>query len=260
MRLTMTTGAEAGRYSIQAVATSLRVLDELAHHPWQTAKECAESIGITHTQAFRILATLEESGYVQRNAFKKYAVGYKGFVLGKSAEQEVSLIRQAAPVMDELTKRTSENVHIVRRDGLERIVVDVRESRHRIRLVSPIGNRHPLYIGGTGLVILAHSPKEVIDAVLAQPLQRFSQYTTVDPEIIRQVLPKIRSDGYHIAIQDFDDDAFSVAGPIWNADGTVDSSLCITGPVMRLDVQKQREYTALVLEACKLVSAGLGHC
>lgn len=255
----MAPSSQPNRYSVNSVATGLRLLDTLADTPQQSLKQLAQRLELTSSQTFRILATLEEAGYVVKSQHKTYTLGYKCLVLGQAASHEISLVQLAGPYMDQLAQKTSENIHLVKRDGIERVIVDLRDSPHRIRMISPVGHRHPLYIGGTGLTILAFSPPDVVEQVLVGPFKRFAARTVESAQELSVILDRIRRDGFHVALEDFENGAFSVAAPIFNADGTVDSSVCISGPTMRFSLSKEREYQQLVCVAAADISRALGH-
>ncbi len=84
----------------------------------------------------------------------------------------------------------------------------MRDSPQRVRASAPIGEVDPLYCGGTGIAILAFSPPEFIDVVLAKTIKPLTSKTITDPATIRAILAEVRHSGYHIAREDFKIGAF----------------------------------------------------
>jgi DNA-binding IclR family transcriptional regulator len=77
------------------------------------------------------------------------------------------------------------------------------------------------------LVLLAHAPESVQREVLGGPLQRFTDYTVVDPARLERILAQIRRDGVAISDRQVTDDAMSVAAPVTDATGEVIAALSV---------------------------------
>ena len=58
---------ERKSYRIDAVARALRVLEALGDNPGVGVTALADRLGLTKSIVFRLLQTLEEGGYVQRD-------------------------------------------------------------------------------------------------------------------------------------------------------------------------------------------------
>jgi DNA-binding IclR family transcriptional regulator len=245
-------------YKIAAVDRALLVLEALADKPGQGVTQLAKSLGMTKSIVFRLLQTLEDRGFVFRDAdHAVYSLGYRIGVLGERVGRDGSLLFAARSVMDALRDRTSENVNLVVREGVRSLVLATRSGRHSIRLFAEAGRYGPLHAGGGSLCMLAYSDDSVVDAVLARPLEAFTPYTITDSEKLRQALVRIRANGYNIAQNDLDDGAFSVAAPIIGANGDVIASISVAGAVVRLDEERREAYIKAALDAAAEISSKL---
>ena len=254
--------SEAGQtpeYAITALESALQVLNAVGEHPGLRARQLADLTGLTKSKVFRILRTLGAYGYVTLEADHTSALGPGAYLLGKRAEQQWSLARAAGPVLDELAVLTRENVHLVVREGLHSLVVDVRISPQPIRMYAQVGRAGPLHAGGTPKVLLAYAPESVLEQVLTAPLDQYTGATVRDAQNLRAILARIRADGYHLAISDLDEDTFSVAAPVRDHTGQVIAALSVAGPLMRLDDDKRAAFVRLVVRHADQLSRTLGY-
>jgi IclR family KDG regulon transcriptional repressor len=247
------------RYTVQALATGLEILNVLRRHPHSTLGEVAEHAGLGTSQAFRLLHTLEEAGFVHKSSSKTYRLDMHCLTLGYAAHRDDPLIAQSRDVLDHLVEKTSESSHLVVRHGLVRVIADIRDSPRRVRSSAPLGQISPLYSGGTGPTILAFSPPELVEQVLSAPLKAATPKTVIDVEKIRKTLAEIRQKGYHVAREDFMLGAFSVAAPIFDAHGQCNTSICVAGPISRLTESSQPKLVEEVIGAATVISRRLGH-
>lgn len=245
-------------YTIAAVDRALSVLEALAEHPKQGVTELAARLGLTKTIVFRLLSTLETRGFVSRDPDKAvFSLGYRMGVLGEQAGAQNALLTAARPVMERLRDDTTENINLVLRDGLQSLVLATLAGHHAMRIFANPGRYGPLYAGGGSVLLLAFAPEDVQQALLAKPLSRFTPATTTDPDELRARLEMIRADGYHIAINDLDEGAFSIAAPILNAAGEVVAALSVAGAMARYDEMRRRRYLELVSGAAAEISGKL---
>lgn len=246
-------------YGITALESALQVLEAVGEHPGLKARQLAELTGLTKSKVFRIIRTLESLGYVTVDADHASVLGRSAYLLGKRAEQQWSLSKAATPVLDELAAQTMENVHLVVREGLHSLVLDVRISPQPIRMYAQVGRIGPLHAGGTPKVLLAYAPENVVRQVLHSRLDQFTGTTVNDAQELQTILCRIRTEGYHFALSDFEEETFSIAAPVFDHQSQVIAALSVAGPVMRLDPGKRRDFTALVVDAARRLSCALGH-
>jgi DNA-binding IclR family transcriptional regulator len=255
----MSTKAAKDRYTVEAVDRALQLLEVLAEGPDLGVTELSKRMGVGKTLVFRMLHTLEQRGYVIRDqARRTNALGYRILYLANAMEHQDTLVGTANPILDELALACRENVNFVIRDGQTSLCVATRQSSHQIRLFAQVGRHGPLHAGGGSKVLLAYAPHDVLQAVLRSNLPMFTQHTIIDPIELEQILAKIRTDGYHVAANDLDDGAFSIAAPVYGIGSNVVAALSIAGPVSRFDERIAQHHRKLVLEYAAKLSSRLG--
>jgi IclR family KDG regulon transcriptional repressor len=254
----MTKEVHASKYRIRAVSVATKLLGALADRPRQTMSQLAAQLDLTGSLCYRMLATLEAEGLVYRDQYRQYSLGSRTMYLGYQAQRSLPLNEIAEPVMSRLVEETTETVHLVLRDRLERVIVAMKESPQPVRVSTPIGTKFPMYYGGTGLCMFAYLTREEQDEILSGELVPKTRGTVRDADRIREIAGEIRERGYHVALGDFADSAFSIAAPVFGTDGVVIGSICVVGPESRLDRTVQARIVELVVKAGAVLSAALG--
>ena len=108
-------------------------------------------------------------------------------------------------------------------------------------------------------MLLAYAPSDVQDAVCSADLRVFTRATVTEPALLRDMLQRIREQGYAVSMEDVDEGAFSIAAPIRDHRGEVVGAISVAGPVTRLtDALKRARVLVRVRSAAAIVSSGLG--
>jgi DNA-binding IclR family transcriptional regulator len=205
----------------------LAVLDAFTRErPRLTLSEIARAVGVPLSTAHRLVGELTAWGGLERDEDGGYRVGLRVWELGALAPRGLGLREAALPFMEDLYEVTHENVQLGVRDGHEVLFVERFAARGAVTVLTQVGGRFALPPTGVGLVLLAHAPTEVQEAVLAAPLTRHTRQTVVDPARLRGLLAEVRRSGHAISDRQVTDDAVSVAAPVWQR-GSVVAALSI---------------------------------
>lgn len=223
--------------------------------------ELSKRLKLHKNNVFRLLATLEARGYIEQNRTNEnYRLGIKCLLLGRRYIDHMGLVRQARPILAEVTRRCRESslVAIARRDGavpLEAVEPDDRS----VRIALPIGQTLPLHCTALGKVHLAFDADEQVRAMLPETLERYTANTLVERSALIAQLEAVVQDGYAVDNGEFMEDVSSVAVPIRDYTRTVVGSLAIAGPSYRMARERiSIELGQVVLEAGRELSHRLG--
>ena len=244
------------RYTVAVVDRALRLLQAVARHPGQRMTGIAIETGTTNARTFRLLATLEQAGFVRTNGEGQYRLGVQALVLREFARQQLDLPAIAQPHLEMLAERTGETVLVRVIDGLASVCVAKVDSRHEFRVHPDFGVRRPLHVG-SGKLLLAFAESALVERVIAAGLQRFTPNTTVTPSGLRAQLARIREQGYGISRGERIAGAFAIGVPIRDERGAVVASLSIAGPAVRLS-DKIDTHLGMLHKAAQKISEGLG--
>lgn len=220
---------------IKSVAKALHILEIMSRAPGpMRLRDIAEQSDMTRSNAFRMLQSLQELGFVrQLDSSTQYDLTLKAFEIGARVLNRNSLVSIAHPILVELSERVPHNIILSMRDGLFSVVVDRIESRAFVRTFAFVGARAPLHLTSGGKVLLAFAGPEVIAAACAN-LVRMTERTITDPKRMEEQIATIREQGFATAIGEVNDVVKGIAVPVRSRHGDVVAALSISGPMEQL--------------------------
>jgi DNA-binding IclR family transcriptional regulator len=189
------TSGEGDDVSVQSVATSFRILDELsaAGRPLRLT-EIANALGETKAKVHRHLTTLRQLGAIEQDGgTERYRLGWKLVQLGEAVAEQFNLREIAAPHLTAIRDETRETSLLAVPIGWETQVVSVAENIYaRVFISIKPGNRPVPHAAAQGRVVLAFSSPDLVERALARDLHRPTRHTIVDRDALRQRLVAIR--------------------------------------------------------------------
>ena len=156
----------------------------------------AARTGLSESQAFRALQSLQQDGYVDHLGRRGYRLGSRSVALSILLGPRPALLRAVQPVVTRLAAATAQSAAMHLRSGEHRVlVVGVPKPGSPLRHTVALGERAPLSSGCGGQVILAHLPPEQREAALAAR-------PATERRPSRAELERIREQGYALSSGD----------------------------------------------------------
>jgi IclR family transcriptional regulator, pca regulon regulatory protein len=244
---------------VQSLDRGLAVIRAFGpEHDRLTLSEVARETGLTRAAARRFLLTLVALGYVRTDG-KAFSLGPRVLELGYSYLSSMSLPEVAAHHIEALVADVKESSSISVLDG-EDVVDIVRVPAKRIMTVSvPVGTRFRAHASSKGRVLLAFLPPEDLDRFLSSAkLDPLTDHTETDPDRLRHLLVKVRSQGYALVDQEVEEGVRSVAVPLHDARGAVIAAMNVSSYASRVSVGAVRqEVLPRLLAAAEQIDADL---
>ena len=254
--------AEINCDASKSVWRAMRLLDQLSCCDSPVGiRELSRALGYPPTAIYRILSTMEISGFVRRAPDNpdKYVLGGKILQLGARLLEKLEVRRVALPVMTEVRDRCNETVDLFVADGAERLCVESVPSRQSVRWVATIGTRMPIYAGAAGKVLLAYLPDRQLEGILSKGLQKITSTTITDVDQLRDELMAVRARGWARSVGEYVAENACVAAPIRGGmPMAVQAAISIAVPVTRFTPSLEKMLVDLILEAADQISAMLG--
>ena len=217
-----------------------------------------EKTGLNRTTAYRLLSTMENCGFLERDpATKGYRLGYAASSMGMGAvKQYAPLVRAAEPVMRDLLEETQETIYlaVARYSGM--LTIDQIDSRQAVRLKSYLDEVSPFYCSSNGKVYLSHLSDQEVAEILSAPLPRRTSHTVVDPEAIMADIRRVRKSGFAIVVSELDENESGISVAIHDK-GTAVAFLSVAGPTFRLTKDKMLKLSPRLKEAAEEISRKL---
>src|SRR4030081_3379684 len=185
------------RSSIQSIDRATAILKALASGPRRLGvSELADRLGLARPTVHGLLQTLQSHGFVEQDrSSEKYQLGPGLLQLGYSYLDLNELRARSITYADRLATRTSAAVRVGVMHGSSVVVVHHVFRPDTAFGVLEVGLQLPLHASALGKALIAFSPAQVIDDVMAEPLIRLTKQT-LDAGALRKELDTIRDQGF----------------------------------------------------------------
>jgi IclR family transcriptional regulator, KDG regulon repressor len=246
---------EEEKRTVRAVERALDILLCFASGGEWGLTELAGRVDLHKSTVHRLLATLEDKGFVTRDAATdKYRLGLSVLELSahlsRSDDPSVVLL----PEMERLRDELSETISLYIRDRSERVRIQAVQSTQAIRRVAAVGARMPLFVGASSKVLLAFADAIDRNAVINDP--EWPQ--AVERDAFISQLDEIVAAGYATSFEEREPGAAAVSAPIFNRAGKLVAALSVSGPSNRLTPDRMHEHAPAIIEAARRMGAMLG--
>jgi len=207
--------------------------------------EITRRSGVAKASVHRLAQSMVAWGLLERRG-SDYWLGMRLFELGQRVPRQRILRDAARPYMEDLFRATGEVVHLAVIDGIEILYLEKISGHGQVTKPSRVAGRMPLHCTATGKILLAHSPRRLVEEVLARPMERRTPYTVVAPGLLLQELARARELGYAVEREQTRAGFISVAIPLIGGAGSVLGALSITAPTFRADVPRYVDLLKMV--------------
>ena len=247
--------------SVQSVERALNILLIIADEtlPVSIAR-IVECSGLNRTTVWRLLVTLEDCGFVEKDPISKgYLLGYNASRLCSDImDNYAPLIRLAKPYMDKLLDEINEDILLTvpRFGGMLTIYQLHSDNAVLIRDYSMMLSQ--FHSSSNGKIYLSFLEPEELDLILSQPLEKTTPYTITDPAKLRKEIEQCRREncGFTLEENGVGENGFSI--PILYQEKPY-AFLNVSGPSFRFTEEKMRQYVPLVQKICKDIEEKLIH-
>jgi IclR family transcriptional regulator, mhp operon transcriptional activator len=207
---------------MRSVQRALSVLREMNLRNGASIVDLHQSTGISRPALYRIVRTLQRSGYLAiDDETQRYRLTPLVKHLSAGFNEDDWIPRIAGPVLDRLQKE------VIWPTDLFSFFHDSMVMRRTTRRVSPwtideavVGFQVPLLVTASGRAYLAHAPEAEVEGVLERLRQSNQPHDAIaaDSKLVRQVLRKVRNDGYALREKGFMKETGSIAVPVRDGD------------------------------------------
>ena len=218
------------------VGKALEVLDQIAAFGRPVRfSELLDASPFPKATLYRFVQTLTNQGMLAYDADRQtYAPGLRLVRLAHAAWTQSSLAPIARPMIDQLSAKLGETVHLAQLDHGHVLYVDKRNAADPIEMFSQAGRIGPAYCTGVGKAMLAYLDEDTLAGVLAmQSFHRFTDKTFTTQDALRNELAAIRRRGHAYDDEEHEDGIICIAMPILSGSGRVLGALSVTTSTSR---------------------------
>jgi DNA-binding IclR family transcriptional regulator len=207
---------------------------------WQTLRWDKATI-------YRLLVTLEKRGYIHRDPQgRKYSLGMKIYALYDSLIRKLDLQQLTKSSLALLTRRTGQTAHLAVAVGGSVVFIDRVVGSEILSVNTQIGATEPLHCTALGKAFLAFLEPEERSELLGGRLERFTPNTLVGKRELQREMARIRSRGFAVDDEEYNEGIRCIAAPILNAQGVPIAMLGVSGPKNRLSAKRIEEYGRMI--------------
>jgi len=245
--------------SVKVLHKTLDVLEAIKRQaPGLGLAGLSRAVRVPKPTVYRILATLEARGYLERSEEGSYRLGKRFLQLEDETPFEQLLNKAAQPVIEMLVASCKETVNLGVLDGGDVVVINTVESPQAVRMASKIGNRRHLHSTALGKILLSGmSDAQAVRLMRMKGLPRLTPKTIRSERTLLAEIRRVRAQGYAMDDQENELDGRCIAAPVGGPNGQVVGALSISGPVHRLSRSRALSFLGELRAACAAISKAL---
>jgi DNA-binding IclR family transcriptional regulator len=223
----------------------------------RTVASIARATGLHRATTHRLVKSLHEHGFLEREGGSGYRLGSHLLRLATSSLREIPLRDVGHRAIERLAEVTGESAQLYVLGAGERICVDAVESERELRTIVQVGSRLPLTAGSAGKVFLAWMPQEA-RARLTASARKVTDATPVGEDLDRE-LATVRRRGWASSAGEREPGVGSVSAPIFGAPGFLLGVVSISGPTSRIGRISARRSAPAVVAAAREIERAVGY-
>ncbi|RNE67072.1 IclR family transcriptional regulator [Cryobacterium tepidiphilum] len=210
--------------STRTVERALALLAVICDEGGANLASSARATDLSASTAFRLLRTLETSGFVRKDEDGTYRPGSRIIQLGAQSLSSDALVVMCREAMADLVSEAGESVYLsVLGHNQTAVYIAIAEGTHSVRHTSWVGRTIPLSASAAGAVLLDRIPTA----------------------------------GYVVVASGIEADVTAIAAPI-RSESRVVASLSIVVPSYRIKPRDIERYGELLVRESTRLSSGLG--
>ncbi|HVA92565.1 MAG TPA: IclR family transcriptional regulator [Chloroflexota bacterium] len=246
---------------INSLGRGLRVLTMLAEANGPLGvTELAVRLNVDPSSSYRLLATLEQQGFVRQEPHgKKYALGYAVLGVAAAVLRKLDVAVAAAPHLRALAASTGESTHLAVLDGANAVFIGREIAAAVLRVDTTIGSSEPAHCTAVGKALVADLDRAELARRFGDgPFTSFTARTITTLEELTADLLRCRAQGHARDDEEMHIGVRCLAAPIQGHLGNTVAALGLSGPAGRLTHERLPELATAVAEAAGEVSLAMG--
>jgi len=239
----------------QSVQKAAAILRAAAEHPrGESVSGLARAAGLPRATTLRLIRTLESEGLLVRfPEHDRVVLGLELQRLARAVDVREVLVEASRRPFEELADMTRETITltVVEPDGTLAVVKQI-DPPHLLKIADWMGRRYPLHASSSGKLLLSTLSDEQLAPMLSTPLERCTEWTITDPNLLRRELDDVRANGFAVIVDELELGIASISIGI-RVRQRLAGMLNVTGPTLRFDDAAREAAVPQALTAARSV-------
>ncbi len=251
--------ASVNQSSIVSKCTRILDLMAAARRPLSFSQIVQRS-GFVKSSTHRILSILVGEGLAEyHEQSKAYRLGPKLVTWARSAWRRTDIQQIASLELETLCEQTGMNVALSIQDNDSVLYLRTIDNLP-VRYAAHMGEHAPLHCTAVGKVFLAFMPERQ-RTILVQRLrlERFTEFTIQDPQLLLKELGQVRQQGYATCFQEEFLQVLGIAVPVRNVQGEVFAGVSLWALTEKFSREEMLAQVPAMLHLSERLSSQLGH-
>lgn len=242
---------------IQVIDRAVQILEAMARYSKPVKlKILSAETGLHPSTVHRILHSLIDNKFVDRNADGEYRLGPKLVQLSNGLHNEIDLRAVARPHMEALRDRVGETVNLTLREGDVVIYFEKVTPNRMMHVNQLIGSRAPLHVTAVGKLMLGLGGDTGIEGYAKRTnLPAYTRNTLSSLEALKRDAQLSIERGYALDDEEAEIGVGCIGVLIYDRTGNVCAGLSISAPIER----RKREWVEDLKAVGQAISAQLGY-
>ena len=230
---------QSAAYFVQSLARGLDVVQAFgADARVMTLGQVAARTGMSRAAARRYLLTLRDLGFVEMQG-SYFNLKPRILELGYAYLSSLELWQVVQPILENLVAAVRESSSVSVLDSPDIVYVARVQVKRIFSSAVSIGTRLPAFATAMGRVQLAGaSPAELDDFFARAKLTKLTDHTITSEARLRQIIARVRVEGYAVVDQELEFGLRSIAVPIKDRAGKTIAGLNISSHAARIEVSE----------------------
>jgi len=243
--------------AIQVIDRAAALMDAIARYQDPVSlKILSAETGLHASTAHRILGSLVDNRFVERDAHGHYRLGIRLLQLGVRLHSNIDLRAVALPIMEDLRDKLGESVNLTLREGDVVIYIEKATPNRMMHVQQLVGSRAPLHVTAVGKLMLgAAGEDEIAGYARRTNLPAYTRNTiTTLPRLIEECNEAIER-GYALDNEEAEIDVGCIGVLLHDSTGNAVAGLSVSAPIER----RRIAWVDDVVAAGNTISERLGY-
>lgn len=251
------------KYLIKAAERVFAALDYFLYAEDEiSVNELQKKMKLNNNMAFRILYTLERTGYISKNPRTgNFSLTLKSLTLGRQALHTIEVRKCAMPHLLMLSERViNANVVLSIMENDDIIIAAYIGSTRIPRMYVHVGKLQVMHATVAGKILASELPREEVLKILEKKgMQKITEQTITNIDDFFNELESVRKNQIAWERSEHNVGMNSVGAPVRGANGKIIAAVCISGFDIYISEQKLQDAIIYLKETAYGISHSMGY-